>query len=115
TPDHTPAMREALAGEWNARGRGTSSVITIEAPAPAAEGEAAPRTLRQKLADGEFVVSVELDPPRGLNPRKVLEGATQLKALGVDCINIGDSPMARVRMSAVALAVLMKQRVGVEP
>ena len=37
-----------------------------------------------------------------------------LKAAGVDAINIGDSPMARVRMSAVALAVLMQQRVGVE-
>jgi homocysteine S-methyltransferase len=115
TPEHTAAMRESLAGEWNARGRGTSSVVTIEAPATSAINETEPRTLRQKLADGEFVVSVELDPPRGLNPRKVIEGAAQLKALGVDCINIGDSPMARVRMSAVALAVLMKERVGVEP
>src|SRR5439155_25564972 len=115
TPEHTAAMRESLAGEWNARGRGAPGVVTIEAPPVTADGEAALRTLREKLAAGEFVVSVELDPPRGLNPRKVLEGATQLKALGVDCINIGDSPMARVRMSAVALAVLMKERVGVEP
>jgi homocysteine S-methyltransferase len=74
-----------------------------------------PKTLRQKLAAGEFVVSVELDPPRGLNPRKVIEGAQHLKALGADCINIGDSPMARVRMSAIAMAVLMKERVGIEP
>jgi homocysteine S-methyltransferase len=73
-----------------------------------------PRTLREKLAGGEFVVSVELDPPRGLNPRKALEGAAHLKALGADTINIGDSPMARVRMSAIALAVLMQQQTGIE-
>ena len=115
TPEHTAAMREALAGEWNTRGRAPS--VTVEgAERTAIEvTDTERRTLREKLATGEFVVSVELDPPRGLNPRKVLEGATQLKALGVDCINIGDSPMARVRMSAIALAVLMKERIGVEP
>jgi homocysteine S-methyltransferase len=71
--------------------------------------------LRDKLAEGEFVVSVELDPPRGLNPRKVIEGAQFLKQLGADCINIGDSPMARVRMSAIAMAVLVKERADIEP
>ena len=37
-----------------------------------------------------------------------------LKEQGVDCINIGDSPMARVRMSALAMAVLIRQQVGLE-
>jgi len=122
TPEHTAAMREALQGEWNTRGRATTNGASRAAPAvniapaqPAAADPApAPRTLRQKLAAGEFVVSVELDPPRGLNPRKALEGAAHLKALGADTINIGDSPMARVRMSAIALAVLMQQQVGIE-
>jgi len=116
TPEHTSRMREALAGEWNTRGRAKTQ-IDGPAVAPAAKlGDAEkPRTLRQKLAAGDFVVSVELDPPRGLNPRKVLEGAAYLKGLGVDTINIGDSPMARVRMSAIALAVLIEQRCGVEP
>jgi len=115
TPEHTSRMREALAGEWNTRGRAKTQV-TAPPAATASPGEAAPaRTLRQKLAAGEFVVSVELDPPRGLNPRKAIEGAAYLKELGVDTINIGDSPMARVRMSAIALAVLIEQRCGVEP
>ncbi|MEX2227695.1 MAG: bifunctional homocysteine S-methyltransferase/methylenetetrahydrofolate reductase [Dehalococcoidia bacterium] len=117
TPEHTSRMREALAGEWNTRGRAKTQIaVPAVAPAPqkADEGEKR-RTLRQKLAAGEFVVSVELDPPRGLNPRKVLEGAAYLKDLGVDTINIGDSPMARVRMSAIALAVLVEQRCGIEP
>jgi len=125
TPEHTSVMREMLAGEWNTRGRAAtseratrSSVITVAGPG-SASGDAPdnaerPRTMREKLAAGEFVVSVELDPPRGLNPRKAIEGAAHLKALGADCINIGDSPMARVRMSAIALAVLIEQRVGIE-
>ncbi len=124
TPEHTARMREALAGEWN-RGAQPQSItpasgaITVSAIAPELTAtevpEAKPRTLRQKLRDGDFVVSVELDPPRGLNPRKAIEGAILLKRLGADCINIGDSPMARVRMSAIALAVLMKERAGIEP
>ena len=120
--------------EWNRRGRlpdaasESPSAIRVLAPTAAgrasaspgaSDGAAAPetphRSLRQKLAAREFVVSVELDPPRGLNPRKALEGAAYLAALGADAINIGDSPMARVRMSAIALAVLIEQQVGIEP
>jgi homocysteine S-methyltransferase len=122
-------MRETLDQEWNRKGKpkasvvvgadlrvGPSSSATIGSdPRPGAGPADAPRrTLREKLKAGEFGVSVELDPPRGLNPRKALEGAAMLKAAGADSINIGDSPMARVRMSAIALAVLMEQRVGIE-
>ena len=78
-----------------------------------AEAEA-PTNWSHKLARGEFVVSVELDPPKGLNPTKIIEGAALLRDVGVDCINIGDSPMARVRMSCIALAVLIQSRVGLE-
>jgi homocysteine S-methyltransferase len=60
------------------------------------------------------VVSVELDPPKGLNPTKIVQGAAMLREVGVDCINIGDSPMARVRMSCIALALLIQSRVGLE-
>ncbi len=126
TPEHTAAMREELQREWNRRGavpglEQAAPVITVvSATTSRASGrddspQEAARSLRQKLADGEFVVSVELDPPRGLNPRKALEGATHLAALGADAINIGDSPMARVRMSAIALAVLIERQIGIEP
>jgi homocysteine S-methyltransferase len=73
-----------------------------------------PRTLREKLAAGRFVVSVEIDPPHGLSPRRALEGASLLQQANVDCINIGDSPLARVRMSPVAMAVFLRQELGVE-
>lgn len=117
TPAHIAAMREALnAIHPSIQPR----VIVVERPAPSPT-EAAPegmthvnRTLREKLLAGKWVTSVELDPPRGLNPTKMLKGATMLKELGVDCINIGDSPLAKIRMSCIALAVMVQQQVGLE-
>ncbi len=60
------------------------------------------------------MISVEVDPPRGVNPNKMLEGAELLKTAGADCVDIGDSPMARVRMSCIAFAALCQQQVGIE-
>jgi homocysteine S-methyltransferase len=44
----------------------------------------------------------------------MLQGAALLKQAGADCVDIGDSPMARVRMSCIAFAALCEQRVGIE-
>jgi homocysteine S-methyltransferase len=62
-----------------------------------------------------FMVSIELDPPRGSNPRKILQGARLFKEHGVDAVNVADSPMARVRMSAVAAAAMIRHNEGIEP
>jgi homocysteine S-methyltransferase len=116
TPEHIAAMRAALDAR-TPRVRTAAPAPAIKfAPEPAA---AIARTetgtnLARKLATGEFVVSVEIDPPKGLNPTRTLEGAALLSDVGVDCINIGDSPMARVRMSCIALALLIQTRIGLE-
>jgi 5,10-methylenetetrahydrofolate reductase len=60
------------------------------------------------------VVSAEVDPPHGLSPRRALAGASLLMEAGVDCINIGDSPLARVRMSPLAMAIHIQNQLGVE-
>jgi homocysteine S-methyltransferase len=65
---------------------------------------AAPEAGLLRLLKQKFVVSVEIDPPRGVNTQKVMEGARLMVARGVDAINIADSPMARIRMSALALS-----------
>jgi homocysteine S-methyltransferase len=44
----------------------------------------------------------------------MLDGAHVIKAAGADCVDIGDSPMARVRMSSIAFAALCQQQVDVE-
>ncbi|MCH8345815.1 MAG: methylenetetrahydrofolate reductase [Chloroflexi bacterium] len=83
---------------------------TAVAPEVAAE----PVTLREKLAAGRFVISAEVDPPHGLRTRKVLQGAAILKDAGIDAINVGDSPTAKVRMSPLAMSVLLQRELGVE-
>jgi homocysteine S-methyltransferase len=66
-------------------------------------------SLARKIADGEFVRLVEMVPPRGGNPQKVLEAAAILSEAGIDAINIPDSPRASSRMSPLALAVLIER------
>src|SRR5260370_35807131 len=72
-----------------------------------------PTTFAQGLADGSFVVSVEIDPPRGLNPSKCIAGAQLIKDADADSINIGDSPIPRSRMSALPLSIMIRQQVGI--
>ncbi|PZC49531.1 MAG: homocysteine S-methyltransferase [Chloroflexi bacterium] len=70
--------------------------------------------LRSKLERGEWLLSVELDPPHGLSAQAGLKAATALRDAGADCIDVGDSPMASVRMSAVAFAARVQQQTGLE-
>jgi len=70
--------------------------------------------LRDKLAAGRFVVTVTVNPPRGPSPQKALAGAALLKEAGVDAINVGDTPLAQPHMSAIALATMIQQQVGIE-
>jgi methionine synthase / methylenetetrahydrofolate reductase(NADPH) len=111
TPAHIQAMRAALDARTHA-----SAPIVVSAP-PQRKIELLPPEEPTQLArkiGRDFVVSVELDPPRGLNPEKMLAGARLLKEAGVDAVNVADSPMARVRMSALALCFLVQTEVGVE-
>ena len=71
--------------------------------------------LGRKIAAGEFVTMVEIVPPRGIDAKRELEGAKFLKSVGVDAVNIPDSPRASARMSNQALCLLVKQTIGIEP
>jgi homocysteine S-methyltransferase len=77
-------------------------------------GTPVPERFRDKLAAGKFVVTVEVDPPHGLGARRAVQGTQVLKEAGVDAINVGDSPTAKIRMSPLAMSVLLKQEVGIE-
>ncbi len=123
TPEHIRAMREALTTVVKGPAAAPETVqlaavpmVRVSAPGPVeAEGDAPePTPLLQKLRAGKFVVSVEVDPPRGFSAAKMLEGAAIAKAHGADAVNVADSPMARVRMGALALCVLIQQQVGIE-
>ena len=106
TPAHIRAMRERLATHLPAEHLPSGAEVRVLEPAPAEEAAPAASeepSLLRKLRE-KFVVSVEIDPPRGINTQKVIAGAKLMAARGVDCINIADSPMARIRMSAMSLA-----------
>ncbi len=62
----------------------------------------------------KFVVTVELDVPRGLDMSTVLEGARLLQQYGVDAVNISDGARARLRMSPIALSHLVQSQTGME-
>ncbi|MEZ0397365.1 MAG: bifunctional homocysteine S-methyltransferase/methylenetetrahydrofolate reductase [Anaerolineales bacterium] len=113
TPQHIAAMRAAL--DTAPQGCGVQVLETSEL-AEAAETSAAesPSRLAQKLAEGKFVISVEMDPPRGLSTHKLIAGASLLAEAGADVINVADSPMARMRMSAWAVCEVIQRQVGVE-
>ncbi|NLT96165.1 MAG: 5,10-methylenetetrahydrofolate reductase [Clostridia bacterium] len=69
--------------------------------------------LREKLDRKQFVVTVEVEPPKGASPWGVYEKMRPLTRL-VDAVNIADSPMAKMRMSPIALAYLVQKELGLE-
>jgi methionine synthase I (cobalamin-dependent)/5,10-methylenetetrahydrofolate reductase len=116
TPEHIRVMKSALrVGE--ARGRAASAHVTSGQTSPKAVA-ASPlenrSVLGAKLAHGEFVTMVEIVPPKGIDIRKEVEGARFLKSVGVDAVNIPDSPRASARMSNQALSLLIQREVGIE-
>ena len=130
TPAHVRAMRQALRVEL-AMGRseagtragaaGASNGGPVErrsAPRPEAAVEPAPLAARSrlgaKLAAGTFVTSVEIVPPRGIDTDKFVRDAGRLHRAGVDAINVPDGPRAQSRMGAIATALVIEQRVGIE-
>jgi homocysteine S-methyltransferase len=115
TPDHIAAMATVLRNPSLA---GSPVSVTpmpvVEVSLPASEGGKARRSRFALDLGKRFQISVELDPPKGTNPSKLLEGARICRFHGADVVNIADSPMARVRMSAIAVAALVERAVGLE-
>jgi methionine synthase / methylenetetrahydrofolate reductase(NADPH) len=116
TPEHIRVMKSALrAGE--ARGRTAAAHAAGAAAAPKAIA-AVPlenrSSLGAKLARGEFVTMVEIVPPKGIDIKKEVEGARFLQSVGVDAVNIPDSPRASARMSNQALSLLIQREVGID-
>ncbi len=115
TPEHIRVMKSALrAGEARAKVAATQ----VKGAATPAAIPAVPLEKRSqlgaKIAAHEFLTMVEIVPPKGTDIRKEIEGARFLKSVGVDGINIPDSPRASARMSNQALSLLVQQEVGIE-
>ena len=75
---------------------------------------AEPTRLASALAEGRFVISVEIDPPRSVRIDRTIEAARLLQDAGVDLVNVSDSAMARVRMGALAVAFGIQHDLSLE-
>jgi homocysteine S-methyltransferase len=115
TPEHIAAMRVALDALTASAGAAPAApalpadrprpTIVGGTPSAATSDEAPPPTgLAERLTAGQFVVSVEIDPPRSIRIERTIEAARLLQAAGVDLVNVSDSAMARVRMGCLAVA-----------
>jgi homocysteine S-methyltransferase len=123
TPSYTRAMKsslralEAMEGGVQVMelGRAASSKAAIKATSKVDPPALAQRSkIGAMVAADEFVTMVEIVPPKGIDCSKEIDGAAQLHRLGVDAINVPDSPRASARMSAQSLCVQIQQHVGIE-
>jgi len=114
TPDHIREVVNYVASVSPRR-----AVHVAAAPAqPGAGVEPVPLAERsawgRKLAAGEFLRTVEIVPPKGVDVAQMLDAARQLKAAGVDAVNVPDGPRAQSRMGAVLSALLIEREAGIE-
>jgi homocysteine S-methyltransferase len=114
TPEHVRAMADAvkkLKPGAEVHARGVTVASPKAAPLAAREPESA---LWKKIQDQKFVVSVEIDPPKGVSIDRVVEQVTKVMASGrVDAIDINSGTLARVGMDALMLSGALEAR-GIE-
>lgn len=113
TPAHIHAIREIIDSKTEQQLSNGISLEFVEEE-HAEEEISEPSQFAQKLVNGKFVFSVEMQPPRGLATKKILAGASLLADSGADAINVADSPMARMRMSPWAVCNLIQKKVNIE-
>jgi homocysteine S-methyltransferase len=116
TPEHIRQIRAAVRASrvTVASPGGTSVAPPIADPPVKAVARADKSRMAHEMVRGRLVVGVELLPPRGLQMEETIARARALKIRGVDVINVPDGPRATARMSALSMAVLVEQHVGIE-
>ena len=110
-PEHIAAMRAALDAPKPAV---IDLHITERADHDESHAPDAPTELAERLAAGLFTTTVEMAPPRSYNAEPLLNAARRLRASGADLINVADTPAARMKMSAWAVAHLLQSQIGIE-
>jgi len=117
TPEHIRQIHHAVrslapAGERLAV---SAAAGTADASLEPPIERAAKSRLARSLAEGRYVVTVELQPPKGHDPAEALADVEKFGGYGVAAIAITDGLKSGARMSALSLAMLTRQHAGIEP
>src|SRR5262249_47093001 len=114
----TPETIKQIANAAAALSPGRSTVRVFEPEETPPDVEVVPRAHRSRFAakvcEGKFVTSVEIVPPKGCDPGKMLESVKLLKDASVDAVNVPDGPRAQSRMGVLAVSTLIEQQIGIE-
>lgn len=130
TPAHIRAIKEALDTLKNGPHDGRRTVERPGSTVPVPRSVEYPKSLaasteiisadvgsRSRFANAlgkRFLVTVEIDIPRGLDMQEVIAGARYLHGVGINAINVTDGARARLRMSPIAIAHQIQSQVGCE-
>lgn len=111
TPEHIAAMRQIL----DKAPPSVPEIQVVDNMPEEDETPALPATaLANRLADGQFTVTVEMTPPRSFNVARLLKKARLLRDAGADLIDVADTPAAKMKMSAWAVSHLIQDSLGIE-
>lgn len=114
TSAHIKAMRHALDTPGDSPYT-ISEVRVVRRPGKATVAVSdRPTLLARHLEESRLILTVEMDPPKGVGPERLLAGARMLREAGANFLNIADSPLARMRMSAWAASYLVQKDIGLE-
>jgi homocysteine S-methyltransferase len=114
TPDHIKAMVgfvKSVAPRHVGSFAATPPTAPTLEPVPLVERS----RFGAKLARGEFITTVEIVPPKGVDPKPMFDQVRELKAAGVDAVNVPDGPRAQSRMGALLSGLLIQRELGMEP
>jgi homocysteine S-methyltransferase len=109
TPEHIAALATAI-HSCRPAARNKTPVISISEPSPTPPK---PASFLDNWGS-RTIITVELDPPKGLDCNRIIAGCRCIKEAGADAINLAENPLARPRMGNIALGSLIQREVGIE-
>jgi methionine synthase / methylenetetrahydrofolate reductase(NADPH) len=114
TPEHVKRMADAVYAMAPRRVMVQSAAVETSSPDVRVTPLAERSEWGRRIANGELVTTVEIVPPKGITPAKMLAGVRLLKRAGVNAVNVPDGPRAQMRMGVLPTATLVEQRAGIE-
>jgi len=113
TPAHIESIADAVSGKKPRQRKIFPGIKITERKNIERKRHRAPTSLEKKIKSG-FVLTMELDPPRGTEVGELVRWARHFKELGGDAVNIADLPLARLKMSALGLSAVIRVRTGID-